>query len=136
MNRLPTPVIDRSRFDLETMVVADLARRLMPADVKKRAVQRVSAELKATDTGRLLARFKSPHGTPESIHRLFDKRDWLFTAGDVELHPVESLNVDAELSQKTGIPTGWLVVFDDDPIVFRVRQRGPVMVEATQRQVT
>lgn len=130
-------IIDRTAFDLEAMVVCELAKKLMPADPGKHfepAKTAVYGVLKTMEGGRLWTMLESPEGAPKAVQDVFRKR-WLFRAGDAELSPVESLNVDHDLSERSGFPTGWIVVFRDDPaLLARVHSGRRVVVSAERRQ--
>lgn len=135
MNQVPR--IDRTQFDLEAMVVCELAKKLMPNVAPGRRVEPakmpVYGVLKVTESGRLWTLLESPEGAPKAVHDVFLKH-WLFLAGDFELFPVESLHVGPDLNEKMGLPTGWIVVFKDDPaLLIRVNSGRRVVVSAERR---
>lgn len=132
MNQAPR--IDRTTFDVEMMVIAELAKKLMPDDAPRPSREAVYGVLKATDGGRLWTLLESPKGAPQAVHDVFRGR-WLFLAGDFELFPLESLHVGPDLHEKIGLPTGWIVVFRDDPaLLIRINSGRRVVVSAERRQ--
>ena len=131
------PRFDRAQFELEAMVVAELAKKLMPDAAPGRSAEPakmpVYGVLKVTNSGRLWTLLESPEGAPKAVHDVFLKH-WLFLAGDFELFPLESLHVGQDLHEKVGLPLGWIVVFRDDPaLLIRVNSGRRVVVSAERR---